>query len=124
MKPGAVIAALLASVLLYATASRVDGSRMPPTSSMPSREPVVIHEFSGVGKHATRPFVVSDRWEIQWEFTGLRNSVIEVKSAVGEFLGLACNNIGATKGSAYQPRGGEVFLSITGGSWKVKVVQL
>lgn len=83
-----------------------------------------IQEFSGSGQHTTRPFTVPDGWEIQWDASG-DIFQIYVYKANGDLDGIAANQQGPGKGSAYQPKGGSYYLMMNAmGTWKVKVVKV
>ncbi len=86
----------------------------------------VIKEFSGSGPLTTRPFDVSDKWEIQWNSVGERDMfAIKLRTADGEYKGLLVNNMNPVNGSSYQPKGGSYYLEIEGGgNWEVKIVEV
>lgn len=83
-----------------------------------------ITEFNGSGQHTTRPFTAPDKWEIQWEAEG-DIFQIYIYKANGDLEGVAANQMGPGKGSAYQPKGGSYYLTMNAvGTWKVTIVKV
>jgi len=84
----------------------------------------VIQKFSANGQRNLRPFIVKDKWEIQWDSKGSFLS-ITIYTADGRMLDVAATHKGSGSGSSYQPKGGEYYLQVSGtGDWTVTVVQL
>lgn len=89
-----------------------------------AQEERVVEEFSGSGMHTTRPFEVTDGWEIQWEFSGDLLQIY-LYDETGDPAGIAANQQADSSGSAYQARGGTYHLDINAiGEWTVRVVEL
>jgi endonuclease YncB( thermonuclease family) len=84
----------------------------------------VIQKVSANGQRNLRPFVVRDKWEIQWDSKGSVLS-ITIYTANGKIVDLAATQKGPGSGSSYQAVGGEYYLQVNGtGEWTVTVVQL
>ena len=84
----------------------------------------VIQKLSANGQRNLRPFVVKDKWEIQWDSKG-SNLSITIYAADGRMLDVAATQKGPGNGSSYQPGGGNYYLQVSGtGEWTVTVVQL
>lgn len=88
-----------------------------------SRETLVT-SFTGSGAQTTRPFTVSDRWEIQWDASGDLFQIY-LYGARGDIVGVAANQLGPGSGRAFQPGAGSYYLQMNAmGNWTVRVVQL
>lgn len=102
-------------------------TRAPQVSQGESVSPAgkdALYSWSGRGVTSTRPFKVSDRWELQWNTDGDFFAVY-LKSAEGELLDVLANQVGKGSGSAFYPKGGEYYLQINAmGNWKVRVVNV
>jgi micrococcal nuclease len=106
--------------LSWILAGLISASALPSAAS----DQEVIQKLSGNGQRNLRPFVVKDKWEIQWDSKGSSLS-ITIYTADGKMLDVAATQKGAGSGSSYQPKAGEYYLQVTGtGEWTVTVVQL
>lgn len=84
----------------------------------------VVKEFSGSGGKNTRPFTVSNGWEIQWNATG-NIFQLYLYDNEGSLKGVPANQQGQGPGSSYQAKGGEYYLQVNAlGNWDVKIVQI
>lgn len=95
-------------------------------SMLPARasDEQVIQKLSANGQRNLRPFVVKDKWEIQWDSKG-SNLSITIYGADGRVVDVAATQKGSGNGSSYQAKGGEYYLQVNGtGEWTVTVVQL
>ena len=92
-----------------------------PPSTHPQE---IVVSFSGSGGKNTRPFNVSDEWEIQWDATGDIFQIF-LYSSDGELVGVAANQSSSGKGSSYQPKAGRYYLQVNAlGGWTVDIVSL
>ena len=96
-----------------------------------SRSTKVIAEFSGNGSRTTRPFSVSDRWEIQWNYNagslmgGIGIFSIDIYDSAGNLVENTAIQQKSGKSSAYRVKGGRYYLNIDAmGDWKIKIVQV
>lgn len=100
-------------------------------------EAEVIKEIKGASYQTTRPFVVSDRWEVQWEvkYAGpdhqrAKESMFRLKlySTDNPNLREHYANFGRFgEGSFYRQEGGEFFLDIrdlSWNEWKITIIDL
>ncbi|HJS87899.1 MAG TPA: hypothetical protein VJ779_20805 [Acetobacteraceae bacterium] len=84
--------------------------------------------WSGDNVQTTRPFHMDGPWEVQWTTTTPPGSLFEVKvydkNRPDAGFEMAADQRGGSPGSAYQPKGGDYYLSIftLKGSWSVCVV--
>jgi hypothetical protein len=93
-----------------------------PHSFIRSQELVI--SFSGNGGKNTRPFNVSDEWEIRWDVSGDIFQLF-LYSSNGELVGVAANQSRSGKGSSYQPKAGRYYLQVNAlGDWTVDIVSL
>jgi len=84
----------------------------------------VISTFSGSGGKNTRPFVVKQGWEIQWDASG-DIFQLYLYTASGELVGVSANQMGPGKGSSYQANAGKYYLQVNAmGRWKINIVQV
>jgi len=84
----------------------------------------VVKEFSGSGGKNTRPFIVKDGWEIQWDANGDIFQLF-LYTANGDIKGVPANQQGSGKGSSYQAKGGSYYLQVNAiGNWAIMVVQI
>ena len=80
--------------------------------------------FEGSGMQTTRPFEVDDKWEIQWDASGMIFQVFLYDSS-GSLQGIVANQQGAGTGSSFQPTGGEYYLEINAmGNWEIEIVDV
>ena len=83
----------------------------------------LVQTFSGSGGKNTRPFSVSDGWEIQWDARGGIFQLYLYRGD-GEIEGVPANQQGAGKGASYQAKGGQYYLQVNAiGNWTIKIVQ-
>jgi len=93
-------------------------------------ELVVVQTFTGSGGQTTRPFTVSDRWEIEWDARGdifqlyLYDADGGMETPMGEVpRGVPANQMGPGTGSSYQSRGGSYYLQVNAmGDWKIDIL--
>ncbi len=104
------------------------GNKKHPFSS---DSPRIITQFSGTGSCTTRPFTVSDGWEIQWSYKannilgGIGIFSVDLYDDSGKLLDTVAMQQKSGEGSSYNPRGGKYYLKIDAiGDWKVKIIQL
>lgn len=84
----------------------------------------VVESYSGNGGKNTRPFTVSDGWEIQWDATG-DIFQLYLYSKDGDMLGVPANQQGSGEGSSYQANGGTYYLQVNAiGGWEIKIAQV
>ncbi len=87
-------------------------------------EDTVIQTFTGSGGKNTRPFVVKDGWEIQWDARGDIFQLFLYR-ADGEMEGVPANQQGSGKGASYQAKGGQYYLQVNAiGNWTINIVQV
>ncbi len=88
----------------------------------------VVETFSGSGMTTTQPFVVDNGWEIEWNAkwsgdVGLFQ--LFLYAGDGTLTGFAANQTKPGKGSSYQAKAGEYYLTVnTLGDWDIKIVQV
>jgi hypothetical protein len=83
----------------------------------------VVESFSGSGIKNTKPFTVSDSWEVSWDANG---SIFQIYlyDAGGSMEGVLANQQGPGEGSSYQPTPGRYYLKINAiGSWSVEITE-
>jgi hypothetical protein len=83
----------------------------------------VVEQFSGSGIKNTRPFTVSDPWEVSWDANG---SVFQIYlyDAGGSMEGVLANQQGPGEGSSYQPTPGRYYLKVNAvGNWSVEITE-
>jgi hypothetical protein len=113
MRTGRIIAIGMVAMSLFTVMGGYPGQVDP-----------ILAELSGSGGRNTRPFTAPAAWEIQWNAQG-QVFQIYVYSEVGELVGVAANQLGAGKGTSYQPRGGRYYLQVNAtGSWTIRVVEV
>jgi hypothetical protein len=84
----------------------------------------VVQSFTGTGGRTTRPFVVADEWELQWEAKGGLFQVYLLDSN-GAVVDLAVNQPSDGSGSSYVRKGGRYHLQINAlGAWTLRVVEI
>lgn len=97
-----------------------------------SSEDDIVITFSGSGTKTTRPFTVSNGWEIQWEydagnqFDGIGHFSIILHNESGEIVDFVANQISSGSSSFYHPQGGKYYLEINSvpGNYRVKIKQV
>lgn len=81
----------------------------------------VLFQWSGTGMTTTRPFRVETPWELQWESSNLIQIYLYREGS--DLPDIAANQVGAGKGSSYQPQPGEYYMKVNAlGAWKVRVI--
>jgi len=83
----------------------------------------VVERYSGSGTKNTRPFTVSNSWEVSWNASG---SVFQIYlySAGGSMEGVLANQQGPGEGSSYQPTPGKYYLKVNAvGDWSVEITE-
>ena len=86
-------------------------------------------KWTGSGTMTTRPFHMDGPWEIQWSFTAkpmMFQIMVYTKGESDQMPSIAANQLDGTPGSAYQPRGGDYYLTFNtfGGNWTACVVSV
>lgn len=82
----------------------------------------VVKHFSGSGGKNTRPFLVKDGWEIQWDAKGDIFQLF-LYTANGDMVGVPANQQGSGKGTSFQPKAGKYYLQVNAiGDWSIKMV--
>lgn len=86
----------------------------------------IVFTHSANGTRNTRPFTVTDRWELRWDTKGEKLAIF-LFTADGESQGMlpmvTQNKPGSD--SSYYPKAGSYYLKVvTDGDWTVTVVQL
>jgi hypothetical protein len=85
----------------------------------------VVHTLNGSGGRTTRPFVVGDEWELQWEARGGLFQAFLYDGGNGELVGIIANQPKDGPGATYQRKGGRYYLQINAlGDWNLRVVQI
>jgi hypothetical protein len=86
-------------------------------------EEQIVQQLSANGSRNTRPFIVQDRWEVQWKAD--KDLSVYLLDANGDLKDSIGSSKGAGTGSTYQAKGGTFSLKIIGsGNWTITVVQL
>lgn len=76
----------------------------------------IVMVLTGDGSRTTRPFTVTDGWEVRWKATN------ELSFFLLDALGHSIGNAG---GASYHAKGGTYLLRISSNAhWTVTVVQL
>jgi hypothetical protein len=86
-----------------------------------------VLELSGTGLKNTRPFTVSDGWELQYTAypTDAIYFIVVLNAEDGSLVDGLANQTEAGSGSSYQAKGGTFTLSINAaGRWHIKIVQV
>lgn len=83
--------------------------------------------WSGSGNQTTRPFHMDGGWEVQWNITKppmLFQIMVHDKQDPDGMPNVAANQNDSSPGSAYQPKGGDYYLTFNtfGGAWSACVV--
>lgn len=84
----------------------------------------LVAEFDGDGMRNTRPFTVSDGWEVRWNASG---DVFQLylHDAEGELVSVAANQSGSGGGASYQASGGRYYFQVNAlGAWSLQIVDL
>lgn len=86
-------------------------------------EEQIVQELTGNGSRTTRPFTVSDGWEVRWTATSeLSLFLLDMQGQQLEALG---HSIGDAGGATYHAKGGTYLLRISSTAhWTITVVQL
>ena len=83
----------------------------------------VVAEYSGNGIQNTRPFTVSNAWEVNWEASG-DIFQLYLYTADGSMTGVVANQQGSGSGSSYQPQTGEYYFKVNAiGEWNIEIVE-
>lgn len=86
-------------------------------------EEQIITELTGNGSRTTRPFTVTDGWEIRW--TATNELSLFLLDAQGQQLEALGHSLGDAGGATYHAKGGTYSLRISSNAhWTVTVVQL
>ena len=110
---------LLFSLLLLA----LMGTGMPANALETER---TVIELSGNGSRNTRPFTVSERWELRWDLK-TDHFAVHLYTATGERQGMLpiATQDRPGRGATFRPDGGTFYLKIIAkGDWEISVVQL
>ncbi|TVL95961.1 MAG: hypothetical protein CV087_24030, partial [Candidatus Brocadia sp. WS118] len=83
----------------------------------------IIKSFSGTGVQNTRPFLVENGWEIQWDAKGDIFQLF-LYTSKGELVGVAANQQGPGKGASFQAKKGHYYLQVNAiDKWTINIVQ-
>lgn len=88
-----------------------------------AQEPVV-QRYQGNGALNTRPFTVTQGWEVRWDAVG---DVFQLYryDAAGNLIDVAANQQGPGTGASYFPEPGTYYLQVNAlGAWTVSVVHI
>lgn len=86
-------------------------------------EEQIVVELTGNGSRTTRPFTVTDGWEVRW--TATNELSLFLVDAQGQPLEALGHSIGDAGGATYHAKGGTYSLKISSNAhWTVTVVQL
>lgn len=86
-------------------------------------EEQIIQQLTANGSRTTRPFTVTDGWEVRW--TADKDLSVFLLDAQGQPLQALGHSIGEGTGATYHAKGGTYSLSIASNAhWTVTVVQL
>lgn len=86
-------------------------------------EEQIVTELTGNGSRTTRPFTVTDGWEVRW--TATNELSLFLLDAQGQPLEALGHSMGDAGGATYHAKGGTYSLRITSNAhWTVTVVQL
>lgn len=92
--------------------------------SYAASQDAVVQQYAGNGIQNTRPFTVSQGWEVQWDAAG---DVFQLflHTGSGDLVDVAANQMGAGSGASYFPMPGTYYLQINAiGPWSVQVVHV
>jgi len=86
-------------------------------------EDQIVVELTGNGSRTTRPFTVTDGWEVRW--TATNELSLFLLDAQGQPLEALGHSLGDAGGATYHAKGGTYLLRISSNAhWTVTVVQL
>jgi hypothetical protein len=84
----------------------------------------VVQQYAGNGTQNTRPFAVTQGWEIQWDTSG-DIFQLYLHTASGDLVDVAANQMGSGSGASYFPKPGTYYLQVNAiGPWALRVVNL
>lgn len=85
----------------------------------------LVREWEGMGRTDTRPFDISDGWEVQWENDGEGFNLF-VYDDEGETIDIVVSGRGQRSGSLYMPLGGRYFIGVHAreGRWRIRILDI
>lgn len=88
-----------------------------------SQDPVV-QRYAGNGTQNTRPFSVSQGWEVQWDASGDIFQLF-LHTGSGDLVDVAANQMGSGSGASYFPQPGTYYFQVNAiGPWALSVVHV
>ena len=85
----------------------------------------LVNEIEGKGSANTRPFTVSQNWEVQYEVKSGGLFAIALHDSQGNLISFLAKQIVEGSGRSFYPKGGTYYLNVTSSSdWTIKIVEL
>lgn len=108
---------------MYRLISAVLGGWLLLTGVAFAAEEQIIAELTDKGSRTTRPFTMTDGWEVRW--TATNDLSLFLLDAQGQPLEALGHSLGDAGGTTYHAKGGTYSLTISSNAhWTVTVVQL
>ncbi len=106
----------------YSLALIALGSLPLAASQGADQRTLIVQQYEGNGALNTRPFTVSQAWEVQWNASG-DLFALYLHDGSGDLVDVAASQMGSGSGSSFFPKPGTYYFQVnTLGPWSLRIV--